>query len=80
MKKILVFIFAFIFIIVFCGCGTIEDSGSNGTTVYMYDSNGDVIQQWTNILGAYERNCGVELFFENGDSIEIYNAPVMIVR
>ena len=82
MKKILVFILAFIFIIAFCGCGTIEEGSSDAekTSVFMYEFNGNVVQKWSDVRNAYGSGDEVWIYLNNGDYIEIYNAPVVIVE
>lgn len=88
MKKFLIFILALIFIIAFCGCGceTEGDYSSSShneekTIVYMYDFNGNVIQQWDNVDYAVSTNEGVYFYLNDGyNRIEICGAPVLIVK
>lgn len=86
MKKIFIFILALIFIIAFCGCGAEGDYSSSSynegkTIVYMYDFNGNVIQQWDNVDYAVSTVEGVYFYLNDGyDRIEICGAPVLIVE
>lgn len=86
MKKIFIFILALIFIIAFCGCGAEGDYSSSSyneekTIVYMYDFNGNVIQQWDNVDYAVSTDEGVYFYLNDGsDRIEICGAPVLIVE
>lgn len=86
MKKFLIFILALIFIIAFCGCETEGDCSSSSyneekTIVYMYDFNGNVIQQWDNVDYAVSTDEGVYFYLKDGYSlIEICGAPVLIVE
>ena len=85
MKKILIFILALIFIIAFCGCGTEGDYSSNydeeKTTVYMYDFNGNIIQQWDNVDYAVASDDSVYFYLNGGyNCVEICKFPVVIVE
>lgn len=85
MKKILIFILALVFVIAFCGCGTEENYSSNyneeKTTVYMYDFNGNILQQWNNVDYVYGSEDEVYFYLNgNTDRIEIYGFPVVVVE
>ena len=88
MKKILTIILAICFIFLLCACSAVDDSYSSSTsydeetiTVYMYDFNGNVLQQWNNVDYVYGSEDGVYFYLNgNTDCIEIYGFPVVVVE
>ena len=83
MKKILAIILALIFIISLCGCSIEEDysyENEESNTVYLYDFNGNILQTWKNVDYYYGSENEVYFYWRNGQRVEIYNAPVVIIE